>query len=96
MGRRKKVKPTTAEIHPDWVISNEITINGRLVGVGTELSIKGEPGRFRFQQHIKTPKAEWIDVIGGRPKYERFRSFRVEAVKTVHRLNRVRPAKGTS
>jgi hypothetical protein len=96
MGRRKKVKPTTADIHPDWVISNEITVNGRAVGIGTELSIKGEPGRFRFIQHIQTPTAEWIDVIGGKPKYERQRSFRSTAVKTVHRLNRVRPTKGTS
>lgn len=83
-------------MHPDWVISNGITINGRTVEFGTELSIKGEPGRFRFLKHIKTPTAEWIDVIGGREKYQRHRSFRVEAVKTVHRLNRTRPAKGTS
>jgi len=96
MGRRKKAKPTVADIHPDWVISHEMTINGRTVEIGTELSIKGEPGRFRFLKHIKTPTAEWIDVIGGRAKYERHRSFRVAAVKTVHRLNRVRPAKGKS
>ena len=96
MARRKKQKPTVADIHPDWVISHEMTINGRTVEIGTELSIKGESGRFRFLKHVKTPTAEWIDVIGGKAKYERHRSFRVASVKTVHRLNRVRPAKGTS
>jgi hypothetical protein len=93
---RKKKQRTTAEVHPDWVISHEMTINGRTVEIGTELSIKGEPGRFRFLKHIKTPTSEWIDVIGGKQQYQRFRSFRTDSVRTVHRLNRIRPAKGKS
>lgn len=96
MGRKKKLVTTMADVHPDWVVSHETTINGRMVEIGTELSIKGEPGRFRFLKRIKTPTAEWIDVIGGREQHQRFRSFRVDAVRTVHRLNRVRPTKGKS
>lgn len=96
MGRKKKSKPTLADVHPDWVVSHETTINGRTVEVGTELSIKGEPGRFRFLKRIKTPTSEWIDVIGGKERYSRYRSFRVDAVRTVHRLNRIRPTKGIS
>lgn len=96
MGRKKKQESTLATAHPDWVVSHEMTINGRTVEIGTELSIKGESGRFRFLKHIKTPTSEWIDVIGGKERYQRFRSFRVDAVRTVHRLNRVRPTKGTS
>lgn len=93
--RKKKQAGTLAEIHPDWVVSHEMTINGRMVVIGTELSIKEESGRFRFLKHVKTPNAEWIDVFGGKERHQRFRSFRVSAVRTVHRLNRTRPTKGT-
>lgn len=90
MGRRKKTKKTVADIHPDWVISEEMQINGRNVVVGTELSILNERGRFKFLKHVKTPTAEWIDVIGGPDKYRMCRSFRPERVKRVHWKNKMR------
>lgn len=77
-------------MHPDWVVSEEIQINGRNVVVGTELSIVDERGRFRFLQHVQTPTAEWIDVIGGPEKVRMYRSFRPERVKRVHWKNRMR------
>lgn len=91
MGRRKKKRSADiAEIHPDWVISEEVQINGRNVVAGTELSITSERGRFKFVKHVQTPTAEWIDVIGGPERYKVFRSFRTDRVKRVHWKNRMR------
>lgn len=91
MGRRKKkVGNSIEEVHPDWVVSDEMQIHGRNVTPGTELSISSERGRFRFIKHVKTPTAEWIDVIGGYKNYRMFRSFRVERVRTVHWKRKLR------
>lgn len=91
MGRRKKKdKPSISSVHPDWVISEEIQINGRNVVAGTELSITSERGRFKFVKHVQTPTAEWIDVIGGPERHKIFRSFRTDRVKRVHWKNRMR------
>jgi hypothetical protein len=70
-----------------------MTVNGRLVEVGTELKIDGEPGRFLFVKHVRRPCGiEWVDVIhtdrqGASTGY---RSFRPSRIKTVHRINRTR------
>lgn len=89
MARRKKT-PTLEELQPNWEISYEMKFNGRIIEKDTELSIKGESGRFRFIKHVKTPECEWIDVVGGREKYRQFRSFRPDRIKTVHWKNRTR------
>jgi hypothetical protein len=77
------------EPFPDWVESDSIIINGHTVTVGTELSIKGERGRFRFIKHISRPRRgiEWIDVWGGPKHSPQLRSFRPKRVRTVHRIN---------
>jgi hypothetical protein len=94
MGKRKKQRKTPeerfAEMHPDWVVTEEIQINGRWVSQGTELSISDERGRFKFLQHVQTPTAEWIDVIGGPTGTRMFRSFRSERVRRVHWKNKLR------
>lgn len=89
MSRRVK-----CECHrPDalWLRETEIVINGRNVVPGTELSIRGERGRFHFIERVTTEKmSTWISVIGG-PKGERmFRSFNEDRVKTVHWKNKLR------
>lgn len=85
----KKQNKKNVKGHPDsWIVKNEIQVNGRTVITGTELSITGEAGRFRFVKHVKTPTAEWIDVVGGRKGYSVFRSFYVSRVKTVHYKNK--------
>lgn len=90
MGRRKK-QNERENPHPDWIKSETIKINGRIVEKGTELSIQGESGRFRFLAHIITPTCEWIDVIGGKSeRYKQFRAFRPERVKRVHWKNKTR------
>lgn len=70
--------------HPlDWTITTEWRKGPRtLVTPGTELSIAGERGRFRFVRHISRPNGlEWVDVIGT----SGWRSFRPERVRRVHR-----------
>lgn len=90
VARRRKKAPTLAELHPDWVISDKVQINGRNVTEGTEVTITDVRGRFRFIKHVQTPTAEWIDVIGGPNGHKTFRSFRTEQVRRVHWKNKMR------
>ena len=75
-----------------WIIETSISVNGRLVHENTELSIRGERGRFRFKRLVRRPDtgAVWVDVIGGPKGCEVFRSFHLDRIKTVHRLDRTR------
>jgi hypothetical protein len=59
--------------------------NGRHVAPGTELSVRGERGRYRFLAHVYTEAGcEWIDTYGGPPNREAFRSFSLARITTVH------------
>lgn len=71
-----------------WVVDTETVINGRRVTVGQRLSVRGERGVFRFTKRVLNTDngAEWISVIGGPPGAEKWRDFRPEQVKTVHRM----------
>lgn len=93
----------TRPIQPEpsnWVISDHIIINGRHVTKGTELTITGVRGRFRFIRHVQVMcktdyqcvLREWIDVVGGGTKKrpDMTRSFRPSQVKVVHRVNKTR------
>lgn len=94
--RRPKVPPeydnefrVDGPVELDWEIRTSMTFNRREINAGTELSIKGVRGRFRFIRHIKKPDGtEWIDVWGGAAHYEAWRSFRPEQIRTVHRINK--------
>lgn len=86
MSRKRKEKRDDPS--KSWEITTEIQVNGRLVQKGTELKIRGERGRFRFIQHVKTETADWIDVWGGTNNHEQTRSFRLEQIKTVHYKNK--------
>ena len=101
MGRKKKDTKTT-EVKPKpndhWVVTEEITVNGRKVVRGTELSIEGERGRYKFLKHVYNPKTDssWIDVVGGdKNAASQHRSFRQERIKTVHWKNKARPLRQT-
>jgi hypothetical protein len=84
MARKSKAKP----LPPDWVIESEATINNRKVVPGTEVSIKGERGRFRFIQRVVRPErgVEWLDFWGGPKGSEAWRSFHPDKVKRIHRI----------
>lgn len=66
--------------------------NGRHVTPGTELSIKGESGRFAFRRYALSARSEWIDVYGGKAGHEAFRSFDPARVIRVHRTIKRRPS----
>lgn len=93
MGRRRThpmVDP--ARLPESWVVELEATINGRHLERGTEFSVRGEQGRFRFIKHVLNVAngAEWVDAIGGPEKEPAWRSFGVDREFTVHRINRTR------
>lgn len=87
---KKKMEDRTPK---HWVVEESIQINGRNVEVGTEISIKGESGRFRFLKKVTTPTTSWIDCIGGKKGYETYRSFEISRIRTVHRINQTRANK---
>lgn len=88
--RRKATKPVEPRPNDDWVVTEELKVNGRIVTKDTELSIKGESGRYRFVKHVYNPRvdSEWIDVIGGAKGYSSYRSFHPDRIKTVHWKNK--------
>lgn len=63
-------------------------INGRIVERGTELSVAGERGRFRFL--YLNPSDGSLTCYGGVQGHEMFRAFRVERVRTVHSKSKTR------
>jgi hypothetical protein len=72
-------------------VVEEWAAHGRRVERGTELSIAGERGRFRFVAHVRTAAgAEWIDVYGGPEGRAACRSFTPDRIRTVHRTRRTR------
>lgn len=90
MGRPKKFTKKTPDASAHWIVNQEIMINNRHVGAGTELSISGERGRFRFIKHVVNGDVEWIDVVD---KFKAIRSFRPDRVKRVHYKNKIKSAK---
>lgn len=65
-----------------------LKINGRIVEPGTELSITGERGRFRFVAVFTGDGS--LTCYGGTQGHEMFRSFRPERVRTVHSKSKTR------
>lgn len=65
---------------------DNITIHGRHVERGTELSIRGN-GRMKFLYMVKNGNREWIDLID---RHRKFRSFRIDDVKRVHIKSKLR------
>lgn len=75
----------------DRTIATTYTANGRHITPGTELSIRGARGRFRFVAHVRTHAgAEWIDVYGGPQGRTAWRSFAPDRITRVHRTTKTR------
>ena len=63
----------------------------RRLEAGTEVSISGERGRFRFVDETRTGTGRVVyNFIGGVDGHECFRSFYPERVKRVHRIPKTR------
>lgn len=70
----------------------ELTVNHRRLVPGTEVTISGVPGRFRFRYvdvHDNGRLPE-ITVVGGRTGYSLTRTFTVDRIRRVHRIARTR------
>jgi hypothetical protein len=72
------------------VIMETLKVNNRIIEVGTEVSIKGESGRFIFRYQHRNGD---ITVWGGRTGHESMRSFRLNRVARVHYKSKTRTNK---
>lgn len=70
-----------------------IRVNGRAVEPGTELSIKGEKGRFQYRYPILNEDGDvtGVTVYGGPSGRSTYRSFSLDRIRTVHRITKTRP-----
>lgn len=96
MGRRKK-RVAPERLYPEsWTVSAEFKPDGKAsLEEGTEFSVKGAGGRFKFRYHVVTEKGdEWVEawgpVTGNKNDKPKYRSFSVDRVKTVHREKKAR------
>lgn len=72
-------------------VDDVVFVNQRKIEPGTEVSIKGKRGRFRFVNATHTSDNRLVlNFVGGRSGHEMMRSFYPEQVKRVHRLTRTR------
>jgi len=71
----------------DWG-PDHITVNGRHVQPGVEVSIVGQ-GKRRFRFISYDPRG-WVNVWGGRPNREQLRSFEADRIGTVHRTAKIK------
>lgn len=80
-----------AQLPDDWNVLAEFRIHGRVLRPGTEFSVAGERGRFRFVKAVVRPDGTcWIDGVGGPEGHPLTRSFRPTRIKTVHAKERLR------
>ncbi len=84
-------EPTVEDTSPPETVTRvsqtEITINGRKVTPNTEISIRGESGLFTFHYSLRDDE---VTVWGGQVQYEKWRTFKIDRVRTVHRKPRLR------
>lgn len=78
------MKTLTSDLSKNWTKHESMKVNGRILEKGTEFSVKGERGRFRFIAYVVTDKTEWIDCVGGQKGYEMLRAFDPSRVRRVH------------
>lgn len=65
--------------------NGDVQVNGRWLNIGSEVSVTGERGRFRYLGHSKSSDGKLIlNFLGGSNGHELMRSFYPERIKTVH------------
>ena len=86
MARTIKMDPPIGEVY-------EAQINGRHMSPGTEFSVRGERGRFRFKcaRVDEHGALRWITGIGGPAGHKTFRSFGPDRTFVVHHVDKIRP-----
>lgn len=78
--RRADIDPSRDWAHNDAFLAP----SGRWLRPGVEFSVRGERGRFRFLEHVRTPAGvEWVSAIGGTKGVLMARAFYPERIKKV-------------
>ncbi|WGH21135.1 hypothetical protein SEA_CASSIA_62 [Arthrobacter phage Cassia] len=81
-------KKSNVNLPADWHEHDHAEANGRHITPGTEVSIKGERGRFRFiKRVVRDSGVEWLDFWGGPKGSPAWRSFGADQIRRVHRIN---------
>jgi hypothetical protein len=75
--------------------STEFKVNGRILTPGTEFSVKGVRGRFRFVEYVVSEAGEWVTGYGGDGWRDSkgvmgFRSFAPDQIRRVHWKEKMR------
>ena len=84
MARKKRVRTD----QPGWTTTCRYQApTGRWLEPGSEVHIKGERGRFKFVEHVVSPKSEWVWV---RDKDRKYRAFTPSRISRVHVQERMR------
>lgn len=82
MKRTKMIRPKSLPEGP------AVVVRGRELMRGTEVSIRGERGRFRFVKSSVTSAGRVVcDFIGPSEAHAAWRSFYPERIRTVHRVS---------
>lgn len=85
-----RIGAARATVPGHWSVTDRVKVRGRWVEVGTEISVRGERGRFRVLRYVTTTRgASWLDV---RDAHGGWRSFRPDRVRRVHLGRTMRPA----
>lgn len=87
--RRKKITQEDLDAAFDLVLYRVKSPTGRYLDAGTEFSISGLRGRFRFIRYVEKNGAAWIDAYD---KDKKYRAFRLDRIRTVYVRTRMRAA----
>lgn len=86
-----KAKSVSVAIPPAGAGAPSVYVNGRPLERGTEVSIRGKRGRFKFLRVTHTGGGEPVlDFIGGTVGRETWHSFYPDRITNVHASNTMR------
>ena len=83
---RKKGRPLQ-QWPAHWTITDSANVRGRWMRPGTEFSVTGKRGRFRFIRHVSTATSEWVDGFGADQQWH---SIHVSRIRVIHVSRRMR------
>lgn len=86
----RRWKPKLTDYMTDRVFS--LKVDGKHpLELNKEVSFKGERGRFRFKWARQRADGSWdVTVFGGTKRYQAFRTFPADRIKSVHYKEKLR------
>ncbi len=89
MARKKQRTQEEQDSVFDLVLYRVKGPTGRWLEGGSEVSISGERGRFKFIRYVEKNGVSWIDAYD---RDKRYRAFRLDRVRKVYVHTRMRAA----